>query len=266
MGIVRFEQSDWASAAEGLMGRHWVWAVGVAAALAATSANPSGQDTPVVDAFDCSLLPHDLLEQSLYAGESLFKPGGAEQFGWRVWDEEFQDATGLREYEFFVKPESKTISYDRVIYQRLDMDADGKDEIVALAQYPQGRYPTINYELSLFCDSANWQSETCDGSSAGAKASVYGGYRFRRKGGHGQSLGDYSVTDLWKVYQPVAGELGITNYDHGAIINSFGHENYVAVTELFYTDASEESMVYGATIWPLTADSLGTPLFCTWRK
>jgi hypothetical protein len=235
--------------------------------LATGGAFGSGSDTTVTDTFDCSTLPTDLLERSLTAGEDLFKPSVAEQFGWRPWDEEFQDATGLRKSEFFAKPESKTMTYEGVIYQRLDLDKDGKDEIFVFSQYMQGIANfRIEYELQLFCDSVNWRNETCDGSSAGARANLYFGYRFRMIDGHRESLGKYSVTDLPNINAETERAMGVTKYDHGAALISILGKTYIAITELFYADASEEVTAYGSTLWPLTADSLGKPLFCTWRK
>jgi hypothetical protein len=112
----------------------------------------------------------------------------------------------------------------------------------------------------------DWHKETCDGSSTGARASAYGGHRFRMVGRQGINLGEYSVTDLPKVYQPEAGHKGVSEYDHGVIFISINEENYIAAVELFYTDASEKNLLYGTTLWQLEADSLGTPIFCTWRE
>jgi hypothetical protein len=240
--------------------RRWMWM----AALMGLSGAARAED--VAEAFDCDALPRDLLEQSLAAGESLFLPGEAEKFGWRPWDEAFQEATGLREDEFFAQPESGTIRYLRVVYQRLDMSSDGHDELVAVGQYPQGMGPRIEYSLHLFCDSVDWHRETCDGSSLGARASAYGGYRFRILNGSWQDLETYSITDLKKVYLPESRRLDVSEYDHGIVFLQIGLQNYVIATELFYGDETKNIILYGSTIWPLTPQSLGIPTFCTWRK
>jgi hypothetical protein len=232
------------------------------ASMIPSMAASSGSDTTVQDRFDCSSLPTILLEQSLLAGESLFEPGDAEKFGWRPWDEEFQKATGLQESEFPKKPRSSLLSYDRIIYQRTDIDQDGKGEIVVLTELLQGtRRYRINYELHLFCDKADWFKETCDGNSAGAYGS-----KFVRSIGRFDKIERYPVTDIAPNSTGEVPEKMVGIFDVGAVFIPIEEHPYVVVTERFYSDEARTVPVFGATIWPVEAEQFGTPKFCIWRE
>jgi hypothetical protein len=241
----------------------WIGRICVAAALMGVGqAQGLGTDTTVVDGFDCGVLPKDLLERSLAAGEDLFLPGRAEEFGWRPWDEAFEAATGLGEATLLQTPPPNTMGYDRVIYQRIDVDQDGKDELVALAEYLQGtqRY-RIDYELHLLCDGADWKVETCDGTTARAN-----GYKFRMSSGRGQNLGYYEMTNLPGNFTGIIPERHVGIFALGVVFLSIRDMPHVAATQRFYSDESHTVPLFGATIWPVEAEQFGNPHFCTWRE
>jgi hypothetical protein len=229
----------------------------------------------------CDNLPRELLEQSYIDRQALFEPGIAEKYGWRAHDAEFEAATGMGEYTFGQGPPLKVpLFYEEIVYQRTDVDANGKDEMVVFWAYIQGgegRY-RIETHLTLFCDRDNWRTAYCDSVA--------------QNGGNRGSMQDLKYTAREPGFEWIKGldqrkiepTGGLGSYKYGAVFLpseplqtaenaplstefSLLTQPIVALISLYSTNPENPDKgetFFGAELFGIHPDGLAQLAFCTW--
>lgn len=228
----------------------------------------------------CDSLPRELLEQSYADREVIFEHGIAEKYGWRAHDAEFEAATGLSEEGYWQKDGPRVaLLYDKIVYQRTDVDANDKDELVVFGTHSQGR--GILSGLNLLCDYDNWRISTCDNIYQGSVG------RWRTVNLEGEARGprlQLFATELDE--RKIGGDEGQSQYIYGAVflpavpveVAQNGpldpeflilSQPVLALTSLYYDhpERPENSdTVYGAELLGVRPNGFSQLAFCTWSR
>ncbi|GHC61029.1 hypothetical protein [Neogemmobacter tilapiae] len=258
-----------------------VWAFGLVAVVWVGCAGAEGLAR---NGSECDNLPTDLLEQSFADRKALFTQGVAEKYGWRVHDPAFEAATGMVENAFEQESPKPVLSYERMVYQSTDVDANGKDELVVFGNYLQGgpgRY-RYEYRLTLFCDFDDPRTSYCDSDIFNNGRSV----RYQMRDFQRYERLPHFQTFMWEMdYRETDnGSGGLTSYRYGAV---FFHaepaqtaqngpidialftsaQPKIALTSLYSTNSEypeQGETSFGAEIFGVRADGFVQLAFCTW--